>query len=333
MDIYDFLGMITLGLYDKPKEEKSSVVVKEEYHVEQIPLVRLDFTPQTLDEYIGQTNAKLRINTYVKKVKTIKPIHLIISGTRGHGKSTLAAIIARQLGLSMETYVGGSFTIENLKSFLNKNQTSAVPMILFIDEIHGLLREVAEYMLPVLQSFILPEGNIELRKFILIGATTNLEYLQKSCAPFVDRCDILELEHYSAQDIKEILKQYNHNVYRKNITEEVYDLISKNTRFNPRTSLSVFDDLMVDENVYNVLKSRQIISNSLTIKDIIVLRHLAEIDKPVGVEVLAIITQQTKQTFMELQEPFLIQQGYISRSARGRSITEKGKELLRTIDG
>jgi Holliday junction DNA helicase RuvB len=236
------------------------------------------------------------------------------------------------LGMKIETYVGGSFTKENLINFLAKNQDiKGLPAILFIDEIHGLSREITEYMLPILQSFILPEGNLQLRKFIMIGATTNLEVLQKKAAPFVDRCDTIELEHYTASDIRDILIQYNNKLFKKNITSEIYDTISLNTRFNPRTSLSVFEDLLVEENIENVLKSRQIIKDSLTTKDIIVLKHLAEIDKPIGVEVLAVITQQTKQTFMELQEPFLIQRGYITRSARGRSITEKGKLILQDI--
>ena len=76
---------------------------------------------------------------------------------------------------------------------------------------------------------------------------------------------------------------------------------------------------------------RQIIKNSLTVKDIIILKHLIEINKPVGVEVLAILTQQTKQTYMELQEPFLIQQGFISRTARGRLATEKAKIFLQEL--
>ncbi|MBU0580454.1 MAG: hypothetical protein KKA19_04690, partial [Candidatus Margulisbacteria bacterium] len=81
------------------------------------------------------------------------------------------------------------------------------------------------------------------------------------------------------------------------------------------------------------LQGRQIVKDSLTTKDIIVLKHLAELGqgKYVGVEVLAVITQQTKQNFIELQEPFLIQRGYLSRGARGRTITNKGIELLNNL--
>lgn len=329
-DVFDILGISQLLEWGK---DKLGIVSKEEpYHSEQIKSVKLDFTPKNLDEYIGQINAKLRINTYLKKVRTIKMIHLLISGTRGHGKSTLAYIIADMLGLPIDTYVGRSFTKENLINFLAKSQDDKLPHILFIDEVHGLSTEITEYMLPILQSFLLPEGNLKLKDFIMIGATTNLEILQKKASPFCDRCDTLELEHYTSNDIKIIIKQFNDRLYQRNISEEIYDTISTNTRFNPRTSLSIFEDFIVEENIEQVLKARQIIKNSLTTRDILVLTHLAEIVKPVGIETLAIITQQTKQTFMELQEPFLLQQGYLSRSARGRSITNKGKELLRSLN-
>jgi Holliday junction DNA helicase RuvB len=327
---FDLLGMI-VGMGDLLLE-KVGLKKSEQYHSEQIEPVKFDFTPTNLDEYIGQINAKLRINTYIKKVMTIKPIHLLISGTRGHGKSTLAYIISNLLGLPIDTYVGGSFTKENLIKFLAKSQNDHNNLhILLIDEIHGLEREVTEYMLPILQSFILPEGNLKLKKFIMLGCTTNLEILQKKAEPFVDRCDTIELECYTASDIKQILKQYNDKLYHKNIPDEIYDKISINTRYNPRTSLSVFEDFLVEENIERVLGGRQIIKNSLTVKDIIILKHLIEINKPVGVEVLSILTQQTKQTYMELQEPFLIQQGFISRTARGRLATEKAKNFLQEI--
>jgi Holliday junction DNA helicase RuvB len=327
IDIFDLLGITQI--LEMGKEVLG--IKPKEYHSDQIEPFKFDFTPSNLLEYIGQDNAKLRINTYIKKVNTIKPIHLLISGTRGHGKSTLAYIIANMLGFSIDTYVGGSFTKDNLIKWLVKNQDTNIPKILFIDEIHGLEREITEYMLPILQSFILPEGNLKLKKFIMLGATTNLEILQKKAEPFVDRCDIIELERYNSTDIKNILKQYNDKLYKKNIPEEIYDEISINTRYNPRTSLSIFEDFLVEENIEQILRGRQIIKNSLTTKDLIVLKHLVEIKTAVGVETLAILTQQTKQTYMELQEPFLLQQGYISRTARGRIATDKARLFIQEL--
>jgi Holliday junction DNA helicase RuvB len=337
VDWLDILGISTLlGFKDKEQnvEDYLELIKKdrEKYHLDQIIPVKFDYTPSTLAEYIGQENAKYRINTYVKKIKQVKPVHLIISGTRGHGKSTLVYIIAKMLGVEIDTYVGGSFTIENLNDFLQRNSDDRVFRVLFIDEIHGLSREVSEYMLPLLQSFILPDGNQRVKPFVLMGATTNLEILQRNSQPFVDRCDLIELEHYTADDIKQMLKQYNDKLYRANVSNEVYDLLANNTRFNPRTSLSMFDDLIIEEDIYKILKGRQILKDGLTTKDVIVLKHLKEIEKPVGIEVLAVITQQTRESYKDLQEPYLLQMGYISRTARGRIVTEKGKNIIRGLE-
>jgi Holliday junction resolvasome RuvABC ATP-dependent DNA helicase subunit len=112
------------------------------------------------------------------------------------------------------------------------------------------------------------------------------------------------------------------------VPEEVFDLLSKNTRYTPRIALAYFDDYMVCKNVEKVLKAHRVIKNSLNTNDILILEHLAEIKKPIGVEVLAIITQQTKSDYMILQEPFLIMEKYISRTSRGRIITSKGLQIL-----
>ena len=331
--LYDALGITTVIDSLKTKEsiiDTDSEIAKEDetYHSEQIEPVKFDYTPQTLDDYIGQDAAKARIRTYIKKVKTIKPVHLVVSGTRGHGKSTIVYIICNMLGVEPDTYVGGSFTIDNLKTFLQKNSEDNKLHVLFLDEIHSLSKEVSEYMLPLLKSFVMPEGNQKVKPFLMMGATTNLEILQNSSAPFLDRCDLLELDHYNSHDIKTILKNYNDKLYKKNINEEVYDLLSINIRYNPRTTLSAFDDFIIEENIETVLKGRQVIKDGLTTKDLIVLKHLAEIKSPVGNEVLAIITNQTKASYKDLQEPYLLQYGYISRKSRGRVITEKGLKLL-----
>jgi Holliday junction DNA helicase RuvB len=221
--------------------------------------------------------------------------------------------------------------MDNLREFLCESETGQTH-ILFVDEIHSLPKEMAEFMYPLLEDFMLPIGNIKVRPFIFIGATTEKNTLQKKFSPLVDRCgcDVL-LEHYNPEDIKQILKQYNAQTYKQEIPEEIYDALSKNTRFNPRISISLFDDYMVCRSINQVLQAHRIIKNSLTTNDVLILEHLLEIGKPVGVETLAIIIQQTKEDYIGLVEPFLIQQGYISRTARGRVITEKGKTLLQEI--
>lgn len=330
MDL-DFLDILGIGSIVEDIREKFSPK-KEDYKSDQISPRKYSFRPRTLSEYIGQERAKELINLNIQKILSIKPVHIIISGTRGHGKSTLAYIIAKQLNFNIFTYIGGSFTKENLIDFLVKSYESEVPAILFIDEVHGLLKELAEYMYPLLEDFLLPEGGKKVRPFIFIGATTDKNILLKKFSPLVDRCGCqINLEHYLDIDIKAILKQYNHQLYQKNIKEEVYDTLSTNTRFNPRTSIAMFEDFLICEDIQKVLNAHRIVKDSLTTDDIIILSHLAEIQKPVGVETLAIITQSTKQDYLTLCEPFLLQQGYLTRTARGRLITEKGLLLLKEV--
>jgi Holliday junction DNA helicase RuvB len=330
MDFTDILGISQLLEWGK---EKLGIKTKdkEEYHSEQIKPKIYSFRPKTLIQYIGQERAKELININLQKIRTIKPVHFIISGSKGTGKSTLAYIIANELDFEISTYVAGSFTQENLIKFLSKNQDAQKPQILFVDEIHGLDKSIGEFMYPLLEDFLLPVGNVKVRPFIFIGATTDKNILQKRLAPMIDRCQSINLEHYSAEDIKSILKQYNEQLYQLNVEEEVYDLLSANTRYTPRISINYFDDFVICKDINKVLSAHQVIKNSLTTNDIIVLEHLAEINKPIGLEVLSIITQQTKQDYMTLQEPFLIMEKYISRMSRGRIITDKGKLLLQEI--
>jgi Holliday junction DNA helicase RuvB len=330
MDFLDILGITQLMEWGK---DKLGIVSKEEpYHSEQIKPKTYSFRPQNLEQYIGQFRAKELININLQKIREIKPVHFIISGSKGTGKSTLAYIIANELDYEISTYVAGSFTQENLVQFLVKNADAKKMQILFVDEIHGLDKSLGEFMYPLLEDFLLPVGNLKVKPFIFIGATTDKNILQKRLAPMIDRCQSVNLEHYSAEDIKAILKQYNDQIYQLNISEDIYDTLSMNCRYTPRLSINLMDDFIITNNVTKVLSAHQIIKNSLTTNDIIVLKHLAEINKPVGVEVMSIITQQTKSDFMVLQEPFLIFENYIARTSRGRCITEKGKELLRSLD-
>ena len=333
--MFDLLGMV-VGMGDLiwGKKDKDPISKESEtniYHAKEVTPMTYRFRPRSLTEYIGQERAKELVRLNLQKIMTIKPVHFIISGTQGTGKSTLAYIIANNLNFKIHTYIGGSFTMENLKDFLMENNTEQ-PHILFVDEIHSLPKELAEFCYPLLEDFMLPIGNLKVRPFIFIGATTEKNILQKKFSPLVDRCGCqVNLEHYNAEDIKQILKQYNSQTYNIEIPEEIYDSLSKNTRFNPRISLALFDDYMVCRSINKVLEAHRIIKNSLTTDDILILKHLLEINKPVGVEVLSIIIQQTKEDYMGLVEPFLIQQGYVSRTSRGRLITDKGKELLKSL--
>jgi Holliday junction DNA helicase RuvB len=329
MDFFDIIGITQLLKWGN----RAFAEKKEQYAPTEVTPAKYIYRPKNLLEYIGQERAKDLVNLNLEKIRTIKPIHFLISGNKGCGKSTLASIIGRELNFPITYHIGGAFTMGALVKFLSKNQDAKEPQVLFIDEIHNLEKTLGEYLYPIIEDFILPEGNnLKLKPFIFIGATTEKNALVKRFAPLIDRCqaDII-LEPYKPEDIKAILKQYNDKIYQVNITEEVYDLLSKNTRLTPRIALAFFDDFIVCKDPQKVLSAHRIIKDGLTISDIQILQHLKEVGKPIGIETLAMIIGVTRVDFNYVIEPYLINQGYMSRTARGRILTNKGELLLQEI--
>jgi Holliday junction DNA helicase RuvB len=253
-------------------------------------------------------------------------------GNAGHGKTTLAGIIAKSLGFNFNVYVGSDFDIDTMNDFLVKNQDSELPNVLMIDEMAEMKKEVLTYMLPIIEDFKLKE--LPLRKFILIGATTDTWLLSKRCKPFLDRihCKIY-LEDYKAEDIKTLLKQYNDQIHKANISEEHYDIISRNVRYTPRLAISLFDYyIATNGDLQRVLNMNRIIKDGLDDVDVRILKHLADTNgKPIGEEALSIIANMTRSEYKELREPYLMRQGLISRGSRGRILTDTGKLFLKEI--
>jgi Holliday junction DNA helicase RuvB len=329
MDFFDVVGITQLINWGKEK-----IGINEpQYHSEEVKPIRYNYRPQYLSQYIGQERAKDLVNLNLEKIKKIKPVHFVITGHKGAGKSTLANIISNELGAKLNWYIAGAFTMDNLKKFLVKNQDSKNIEILFVDEGHNLEKQIAEYLYPILEDFILPEGNnLKLKPFLFITATTDMNLLLKKFAPLVDRCGAnIILEPYKDEEIKQILTQYNDKVYQKNISNEVYTILSQNTRGTPRIALNFFDDFIVCEDINKVLNAHRVVKNGLTTTDILILSHLAEIKKPVGIEALSMIAGVSRADFQYVIEPFLIFNNYLTRTARGRLGTLKGEKLLQEL--
>lgn len=335
MDLFDVLGITYITDFFKEQKE---IRKQKEFVSNEIKPKLYRYRPKTLDEYIGQERAKENVRTNLQKIREIKPVHFMIKGTKGTGKSTLAGIIGNDLQFEVTYHIGGNFTKEALINFLKKHNAKNIILpykgsILFVDEVHNLELKLGEYMYPLLEDFILPEqGGIETVPFIFIGATTEMDIIQTKFSPLLDRCGAcIDLEPYTADDIKRILKQYNDKVYQVNITEEVYDLLSINVRYTPRIALNFFDDLMVCKDIQKVLNMHRVIKNSLTDIDIKILTHLAEIGKPIGEQALGVLANMTAKQYRLVIEPFLMQETYLTRTARGRIITDKGKKLLEDL--
>jgi Holliday junction resolvasome RuvABC ATP-dependent DNA helicase subunit len=336
--LFEATGMsYCMELFGKDKKEESQDNPnKEEFYLKEVNPVKFNFRPQNLDQYIGQSNAKDRVRILLSKIINLhKYSHTLIVGSAGTGKSTLAGVIANHLGYEVVYQVGGSFTEESLKDFLIKSESNPQTMILFIDEVHNLEKVLAERMYLLLEDFLLVGNNlnVKIKPFVFLGATTDFYTLLKKYKPFVDRCggEPIYLEKYSAEDLKKILIQYNEQIFKEKIDDDIFDLLSKNCRYTPRIALAMFDDYLACKDINRILKSRRIVRDSLTSTDIKILEHLKEMDKPVGEEALAIIAQVTKQDYKMWFEPFLLTENLISRLSRGRALTEKGKQLLQEV--
>jgi Holliday junction DNA helicase RuvB len=326
-DILDILGITTLM-----ETVKEKVFSKKEAHIAQsVAPVKYSYRPNTFEQYIGQESAKDKIRLTIQLINKGFPKHFLLTGNAGHGKTTMAGIIAKALGFNLNVYVGSSFDINAMQDFLVKNQDSIKPQILFIDELAEVDKKTLTYMLPVIEDFKV--NNLDLRKFIFIGATTDKYVVSKRCQPFIDRiaCQI-QLEDYTANDIKTMLKQYNAQLYKENITEAAYDAVASNTRFCPRIALSTFDLLIGCGDINRVLTMNRIVKNGLDDRDIKILKHLASVgDRAVGEEALSIIANTTRAEYKELIEPYLLRQEFLSRTNKGRVLTTKSKLFLQEL--
>jgi len=341
LDNLDLLGLfastwdLLCGRKKEPEPQETQEEKQEDtYYPEEVNPVKVTFRPQTLDQYIGQENAKERVRILLTKIMNLnKYSHTLIVGSAGTGKSTLAGIIGNHLDFEVTYHTGGDFTKEALKDFLIKNEVGK-PHILFIDEIHLLDKKLGEYMYPLTEDFkLVGTETVNIRPFIFLGATTDFFTMLKKFKPLVDRLggEPIYLEQYNAEEMMQIIKQYNKKVYNENIEENVFFKLCVNCRFTPRIALAMFDDFMACKNIDRVLKSRRIIKDSLTTTDIKILEHLIEIGKPIGEEALAITAQVEKQNYKLWFEPFLIQQGLLTRRSRGRVATEKARKLLEEL--
>jgi Holliday junction DNA helicase RuvB len=317
-------------LFGRDKEEREQQEEQKAEYIQQARQIKFQYRPQTFDEYISQDKAKEKCKLTIGLIIRGFPRNFLFTGNAGCGKSSLAGIIAHELGFEFNMYVGSNFDIQTFNDFLRKNETTEKPNILFIDETAEVDKKTLTYMLPVIEDYKI--NGVDVRKFILIGATTDTYVLAKRCQPFLDRIQCkCQLEDYSVDDIILLIKQYNRQIHKANISEEEYEIIARNTRYTPRIAISYIDWLVACGSVEKVLKMNRIIKDGLDDIDIRVLDFLLTTGKPVGEEAVSIIANMTRTEYKELREPYLLRSGLLSRTNRGRIITNKGTELLQSI--
>ncbi len=297
--------------------------------------------PTGLSEFTGQEALKESLSIAIEAAKHRgEPLdHCLFSGPPGLGKTTLAGIIAKEMGVSLHITSGPvlekASDLAGLLTSLNPND------VLFIDEIHRMNRVIEEYLYPAMEDFrldiMLDSGpaarsvNLPLRPFTLVGATTRSGLLS---SPMRDRFGLhCRLELYTEKEIKEILKR-SARILKVEMTEDAASILSSRCRGTPRIANRVLrrcrdvaqvrgNGIIDKTSAEKTLEMLGIDSDGLDPMDRKILSIM--IDKfngrPVGINTLGAALNEEQNTLEEVYEPYLIQKGFLSRTPRGRMVT------------
>ena len=303
----------------------------------------LTIRPSRLEEYIGQKEVKDNISIFIQAalLREESLDHVLLYGPPGLGKTTLAHIIANELSVNIKTASGPA--IEKSGDLAAILSTIEPNDVLFIDEIHRMPRYIEEMLYSAMEDFkidliIGSDGNsrtikIDLPHFTLVGATTRAGDLS---APLRDRFGIVcKLEYYTDEELSTIVKR-TAKVINSEIEDEAAMEIAKRSRKTPRIAnrliKRVTDFALVEGSgvitldiTKNALKRLKVDDNGLDNVDIEYLKSI--IDKfnggPVGIESVAASIGEEITNIEDVIEPYLLQEGYIKRTSRGRVVTEK----------
>lgn len=304
--------------------------------------------PKTFDSYIGQSNLKsmLKISIEAAKKREVPLDHLLFYGPPGLGKTTLACVIANETGADIK--ITSAPALERPRDIIGILMSLKAGEVLFIDEIHRLNKVAEEILYPAMEDFYLDMNTgkgqslktlrVPVPKFTLIGATTKAGALS---GPLRDRFGIVHrLEFYSFAELKEVVKR-TAKILDIKITEEGAGAVAMRSRGTPRIAnrlvkrvsdyAIVKADGVVDEKIANhALDNLNIDKSGLDATDRALLTLIADKYQggPVGLETLAAALGEDSKTIEEVYEPFLLQEGFIQRTPRGRKITPFATKIL-----
>ena len=305
--------------------------------------------PDSLDEYIGQSEVKENLNIFIKAALMREEVldHVLLYGPPGLGKTTLAYIIANEMGSNIKTTSGPA--IEKSGDLAAVLSTLEPGDVLFIDEIHRMPRFIEEILYSAMEDFTLDiivgsdassrSIKIDLPKFTLVGATTRVGDIT---GPLRDRFGIIsKLNFYTVEELTQIVMRTS-RVLDSEISEEAAIELARRSRGTPRIANRLFKRVRdyalvmgggyIDLNITKVaLDKLKVDEFGLDATDYNLLESIIEKFNggPVGIDALAASIGEEASTIEDVYEPYLLQNGFLKRTSRGRIVTDKAYKHLK----